>query len=82
MTTALYEIETSEADDGTTHPAEALCTPAGRNAVHHGFALHGGVYVVGISSPADDNLLPAVPHPGGQVRALVRVGRKEAALRP
>lgn len=58
MTTALYEIETSEGDDGTTHPAEAIWTPAGENAVDHGFVVHGGVYVAGISSPADDSLYP------------------------
>ncbi|MET7355890.1 hypothetical protein [Streptomyces mirabilis] len=57
-TTALYEIETSESDDGTTHPAEALWTPAGEDAVDHGFVVHGGVYVAGISSPADDSLYP------------------------
>jgi hypothetical protein len=27
MTTVLYEIETSEADDGTTVPAEGIWTP-------------------------------------------------------
>jgi hypothetical protein len=57
-TTALYEIETSESDDGTTHPAEALWTPAGEDAVDHGFVVHGGAYVAGISSPADDSLYP------------------------
>ncbi|MFE2838582.1 hypothetical protein ACFXI6_47770 [Streptomyces mirabilis] len=56
--TALYEIETSESDDGTTHPAEALWIPAGEDAVDHRFVIHGGVYVAGISSPADDSLYP------------------------
>ncbi|MET7780420.1 hypothetical protein ABZU94_34740 [Streptomyces mirabilis] len=58
MTTALYEVETSESDDGTTHPAEAFWTPAGEDAVDHGFVVHGGVYVAGISSPTDDSLYP------------------------
>ncbi|MER5699581.1 hypothetical protein ACFY1B_51745 [Streptomyces mirabilis] len=56
--TALYEIETSESDDGTTHPAEALWIPASEDAVDHRFVIHGGVYVAGISSPADDSLYP------------------------
>ena len=32
MTTALYKIETSEADDGTPRPAEQLCTPSADDA--------------------------------------------------
>ncbi|RPF24761.1 hypothetical protein EDD92_9702 [Streptomyces sp. TLI_185] len=38
VTTALYEIETSEADDGTTVPAEGIWAPsnedAGRQRIH------------------------------------------------
>ncbi|GGX56424.1 hypothetical protein [Streptomyces chartreusis] len=49
--TALYEIETSEARDGTLHPAEALWTPEGKDAIDPGFVVHGDVYVAGISSP-------------------------------
>ncbi|MFK0112549.1 hypothetical protein [Streptomyces sp. NPDC091217] len=58
VTTALYEIKTSQADDGTFQPAEALWTPAGEDAVDHGFVVYSGVYVAGISSPADDSLYP------------------------
>lgn len=58
MTTPLYEIDTSEADDGTEHPTEALWTPAGEEAVKHGFVAHGGLYVAGISVTADDVLHP------------------------
>ncbi|GGN45374.1 hypothetical protein [Streptomyces fuscichromogenes] len=58
MTTTLYEIETSESDDGTLRPDEALWTPAGKDAVDHGFVVHRGLYVAGISSPADDRLHP------------------------
>lgn len=57
MTTPLYEIETSEADDGTQHPA-ALWTPEGEEAVKHGFVVHKGLYVAGISVTADDVLYP------------------------
>ncbi|MGW1364536.1 hypothetical protein ACWCQP_44920 [Streptomyces chartreusis] len=61
MTTRpLYKIETSEADDGTLHPAEALWTPKGKDAVDHGFVIHDGAYVAGISSPdvSDDSRYP------------------------
>ncbi len=53
-TTALYEIETSEADDGTTHPAEQLWTPCADDAADNGFVVHRGLYVAGI----DDRLYP------------------------
>ncbi|MBT1183919.1 hypothetical protein HET69_07790 [Streptomyces sp. CJ_13] len=33
--TTLYEIESSEGDDGTTHPTEQLWTP-GEDAVENG----------------------------------------------
>lgn len=38
-TTALSEIETSEANDGTTHPAECLWTP-GEDAADNGFLAY------------------------------------------
>lgn len=57
MTTALYEIETSEADDGTTVPAEAIWTPSSEEAADHGFISHGGLYVTGLGSP-NDSLYP------------------------
>lgn len=56
--TALYEIETSEADDGTTHPAEQLWTPCADDAADSGFVVHRGLYVAGIDDPADDRLYP------------------------
>ncbi len=57
-TTALYEIETSEADDGTTHPAEQLWTPCTDDAADSGFIVHRGLYVAGIDDPTDDRLYP------------------------
>ncbi|MDX2521653.1 hypothetical protein PV355_42110 [Streptomyces stelliscabiei] len=57
MTTALYEIETSEADDGTTVPAEGIWTP-GEDATDNGFVVYRGLYVAGIGAPNDDR-----PHP-------------------
>ncbi|MDX3637003.1 hypothetical protein PV728_43825 [Streptomyces europaeiscabiei] len=57
MTTALYEIETSEADDGTMVPAEGIWTP-GEDAADNGFVVYGGLYVAGIGAPNDDR-----PHP-------------------
>ncbi|MGA5364170.1 hypothetical protein [Streptomyces purpurascens] len=55
--TALYEIETSEADDGTTVPAEGIWTP-GEDAADNGFITYNGLYVAGIEAPNDDR-----PHP-------------------
>ncbi|KIE24757.1 hypothetical protein LK08_23070 [Streptomyces sp. MUSC 125] len=57
MTTALYEIETSEADDGTTVPAEGIWTP-GEDAADNGFVVHHGLYIAGIGAPNDDGLYP------------------------
>ena len=54
MTTALYEIETSEADDGTIVPAEGIWTPEAEDAADHGFIAHRGLYVTGIGAPNDD----------------------------
>ncbi|MFZ3562847.1 hypothetical protein ACOKM5_43730 [Streptomyces sp. BH097] len=58
-TSALYEIETSEGDDGTLHPVEQLWTPSADNAVGSGFTAHGGLHVIGIDHPTDDHLYPA-----------------------
>ncbi|MFE4177170.1 hypothetical protein ACFRR7_34905 [Streptomyces sp. NPDC056909] len=52
-TTALYDIETSEADDGTPHPTECLWTP-GEDATDAGFIVHRGLYITGISGPDSD----------------------------
>ncbi|MDX3696391.1 hypothetical protein PV726_40040 [Streptomyces europaeiscabiei] len=54
MTTALDEIETSEADDGTAHPAECLWTPSSEDAADNGFIAYGELYVTGIGAPNDD----------------------------
>ncbi|MCO8303620.1 hypothetical protein ACFV4E_38270 [Streptomyces hygroscopicus] len=54
---ALYEIETSEDDDGTMHPAEQLWTP-GEDAVEHGgFLAHGDLHVTGLDGATDDQAL-------------------------
>ncbi|MER5227102.1 hypothetical protein [Streptomyces flaveus] len=58
MTTALYEIETSEADDGTMVPAEGIWTPEGKDAVDNGFIAYRGLYVASIGAPNDDGLYP------------------------
>ncbi|MFF7954098.1 hypothetical protein [Streptomyces griseorubiginosus] len=54
---ALYEIETSEGDDGTTHPVEQLWTP-GEDATENGFLAHRDLCVTGIDDPTDDHLYP------------------------
>ncbi|WP_328765373.1 MULTISPECIES: hypothetical protein [unclassified Streptomyces] len=59
MTTALYEIVTTEAADGTTHPAEQIWPPS-EDAKTYGFLAHGGVHITGIGGPADDeSVFPA-----------------------
>ncbi|GAA1923880.1 hypothetical protein [Streptantibioticus ferralitis] len=54
---ALYEIETSEGDDGTPHPAEQIWTP-GEDAVENGFLAHRALHVTGLDGSADDHLYP------------------------
>lgn len=54
---ALYEVETSEGDDGAMHPAEQLWTP-GEDAVENGFLAHGDLHVTGLDGPTDDHLYP------------------------
>ncbi|MEU3064135.1 hypothetical protein [Streptomyces subrutilus] len=54
---ALYEIETSEGDDGTPHPVEHLWTP-GEDATENGFLTHRGLHVTGIDDATDDHLYP------------------------
>ncbi|MEV0604566.1 hypothetical protein AB0I82_35445 [Streptomyces sp. NPDC050315] len=54
----LYEIETSEGDDGTMHPAEQAWTPCADGAADHGFIAHQGLFVAGIDGGADDDLYP------------------------
>lgn len=58
MTTALYEIETSEADDGTMVPAECLWTPSSEDAATNGFVDYRGLYIAGIGAPNDDGPYP------------------------
>jgi hypothetical protein len=59
MTTALYDIETSEAADGTMVPAEGIWTPEGKAATDNGFVVHRGLYVTGIGTHGDDGPSPA-----------------------
>ncbi|MEU8949646.1 hypothetical protein [Streptomyces sp. NPDC048489] len=56
-TTGLYEIETSEGDDGTMHPVEQLWTP-GEDAGENGFLTHSGFQVTGIDDSTEDHLYP------------------------
>ncbi|WP_086796501.1 hypothetical protein [Streptomyces caniscabiei] len=56
--TALYEIETSEADDGTTVPAEGIWSP-GEDVKEYGFLAYSGLHITGIGGPADDDAYPA-----------------------
>ncbi|MFG3517556.1 hypothetical protein [Streptomyces bobili] len=58
MTTALYEIETSQTDDSTTVPTEGIWTPTAEDAADHGFIAYRGLYVTGIAAPNDDDLYP------------------------
>ncbi|MEU9189460.1 hypothetical protein AB0D14_33945 [Streptomyces sp. NPDC048484] len=58
MTTPLYEIETSEGDDGSRHPVEQLWTPCADDAADSGFVAHRGLYVTGIDDPTEDHLYP------------------------
>ncbi|CAM5661987.1 hypothetical protein [Streptomyces canarius] len=58
MTSALYEIETSEGDDGAMHPAEQLWTPCADGTADHGFIAHQDLFVAGIDGGADDDLYP------------------------
>ncbi|WP_055714061.1 hypothetical protein [Streptomyces torulosus] len=55
---ALYEIETSEGDGGTMHPAEQLWTPCVDGMADHGFIAHQGLFVAGIGGGADGDLYP------------------------
>lgn len=52
--TALYEIETNEADDGTLYPAEHVWTPAGEEAENCGFLTHAGLQISGLEGPYGD----------------------------
>lgn len=58
MTTAPYEIETSEGDDDTPHPVEQLWTPCADDAADSGFIAHRDLYVTGIDDAAEDHLYP------------------------
>jgi hypothetical protein len=54
VTTALYEIETSEAADGTSYPTQHLWTPAGEEAEQCGFITHQGLQIAGLEGPYGD----------------------------
>jgi hypothetical protein len=58
VTTALYEIETTEAADGTTHPVEQIWNP-GEDAKEHDFLAYSGLHITGIGGPGDDDAYPA-----------------------
>ncbi|MEU9083411.1 hypothetical protein [Streptomyces sp. NPDC048357] len=60
MTTAdLYVIETTEADDGTMHPAEQIWS--GEDAKAYGFLEYGRVHITAFGGPTDDeSVFPAV----------------------
>lgn len=53
MTTALYEIGTSEGDDGSTHPAECIWTLGedAEEAAASGFVIHRSLYIAGSTTP-------------------------------
>ncbi|MEV6549267.1 hypothetical protein AB0M57_11200 [Streptomyces sp. NPDC051597] len=53
---ALYEIETSEGDDGAMHPAEQVWTPCADGAADPEFIAHQGPFIAGIDGGADDDL--------------------------
>ncbi|MDX2835449.1 hypothetical protein [Streptomyces scabiei] len=73
MTTkALYEIETSEGGDGTTHPAEQLWTPCADDDADSGFIAHHGLHVTGIDDPTDDHLYPVAFLVCAVVAAVIR----------
>ncbi|MFE9845027.1 hypothetical protein [Streptomyces goshikiensis] len=57
-TAALYEIETSEGDDGTMHPVEQLWTPCADDAAGSGFIAHHGLYVAAIDDATEGHLCP------------------------
>ncbi|MEU7151192.1 hypothetical protein AB0B15_24675 [Streptomyces sp. NPDC045456] len=52
---ALYEIETSESDDGTRYCVEWLWTP-GEDAANDGFVTHRGLCVAGVGTTSDDDV--------------------------
>lgn len=56
---ALYEIETSEGDDGTTRPAEQFWTSCAEDTIDSGFVAHRGLNVAGI----DDATAADLPSP-------------------
>ncbi|WP_327278618.1 hypothetical protein OG609_45660 (plasmid) [Streptomyces sp. NBC_01224] len=58
MTTTLYEIETSEADDGSRHPVECLWIPSSEDALDNGFIGRRGLYATGIDDVDKDHLYP------------------------
>ncbi|WP_225829219.1 hypothetical protein [Streptomyces naphthomycinicus] len=59
MTTiGLYEVVTSEGDDGTMHPAEQVWTLCADGAADHGFIAHQSLFVAGIDGGSDDYLYP------------------------
>ncbi|WP_157857981.1 hypothetical protein [Streptomyces durhamensis] len=77
MTSALYEVETNEGDDGTMHPAEQVWTPCADGAADYGFIDHQSLCVAGIDGGADDGLYPV----GFLVLGHQRVGRHHRGRR-
>ena len=58
MTTPLYEIETSEGDDGSRHPVEQLWTPCADGTADNGFIAHRGLHITGIEDATETHLYP------------------------
>ncbi|MCA6095542.1 hypothetical protein LE181_25675 [Streptomyces sp. SCA3-4] len=56
---ALYEIKTSEGDDGSVYPVKLLWPPCADDAADHGFIARRGLYVAGIGAPNEDSLYPS-----------------------
>lgn len=57
-TTDLYEIATSEGNDGNLHPFEQIWTPCAADAADSWFIAHRGLHVTGIDNPTEDHLYP------------------------
>lgn len=57
VSVVIFVIESSEADDGTTVPAECLWAPSSEDAADNGFVDYRGLYVAGIVAPNGDDVL-------------------------
>lgn len=78
ISTALYEIETSEGDDEAMHPVEQLWTPCADDAADSGFVSHRGLYVAGIDDATEGHLYPVgfliLGHPQPRRRCARNLG--------